>query len=198
MFFGQGCQNASYKSRQTCFSAKGAVQALSLGHRLRSSDVPSRCRSESRFQPRKLSGLPQARDDCCTVSATNLGAVAEALCLQRYTDFYSLFGRFDQLRAPASAAWQTRQFASICCAKGAISFPAWGIAPGIQSSIRRSAESAIQCSIPNITLVEIDACASTQYRRLIYCCASPRLRGEDCLSRRSPAAAGRRWKVRGG
>jgi len=31
-----------------------------------------------------------------------LAAVPEALCLQRYTDFYSLFGRFDQLRVPAS------------------------------------------------------------------------------------------------
>ena len=117
--------------------------------------------------------LPQARDDCCAVSATNLGAVAEALCLQRYRDFYSLFGRFDQLRARASADWQTRQFASICCAKGAISFPAWGIAPGIQSSMRQSAESAIQCSIRDITLVEMDAVPHDSRPKVAYT-AAPR------------------------
>ena len=38
--------------------------------------------------------------------------------------------------------------------------------PRIQSSIRRSAERAIQCSIPDVTLIEIDAGDATQDRTL--------------------------------
>ena len=59
-----------------------------------------------------------------------------------------------------------------------------GIAPGIQSSIRQSAEGAIQRSIPDITFVEIDAVRHDSRPKIAYS-GAPR------------PACGERTKVRG-
>jgi hypothetical protein len=64
--------------------------------------------------------------------------------------------------------WRWSMWAScrISSAKGAVSLSAWGVAPGIRSPKKVSAENAIQSggsfSIPNIPLVELNAVLAQQ------------------------------------
>jgi hypothetical protein len=54
-----------------------------------------------------------------------------------------------------------------CCAKGAISFPAWGIAPGIRLSMNAALKARFNVSIPDITLVEVDAVLAQQLAKFV-------------------------------